>query len=82
MIIAVIYNFLELNLLINHALMGIIIPFTSKKPVVSHCTLEAEISKSFISVGNAVVNKVWFKTVQKVPISNTATNKERLYGFP
>jgi hypothetical protein len=35
-VIAVKYNLFELNLLISQALMGIIIPFTSKKPVVSH----------------------------------------------
>jgi hypothetical protein len=35
-VIAVRYNLFELNLLISHALIGIIIPFTSKKPVVSH----------------------------------------------
>ena len=52
------YNFLELNLLINQAVIGIMIPFTSKKPVVNHCTSEAEISKAFINAGKAVVSKV------------------------
>ncbi|EFS08039.1 hypothetical protein HMPREF1383_02914 [Enterococcus faecium V689] len=52
------YKFLELNLLISHAVIGIMIPLTSKKPVVNHCTSDAEISKAFINVGKAVVNKV------------------------
>ena len=76
--IAVMYNFFELNLLINQALIGIIMPFTSRNPVVSHCTLEAEISNSFINVGKAVVKSVWFKIVQNVPISKTPTSNDRL----
>ena len=52
------YKFLELNLLINQAVIGIMIPLTNRNPVVSHCTLEAEISKAFINVGKAVVNNV------------------------
>ena len=65
-------------MLISHAVIGIMIPLTSKKPVVSHWTSDAEMSKASIKVGKAVVNNVWFKTVQNVPISKTITSKERL----
>ena len=58
--------------------MGIMIPLTIKKPVVSHCTVEVLISKAFIKVGKAVVKMVWFKTVQNEPIKSTRINKDRL----
>lgn len=51
-------NFLELNELMSQALIGIIMPLTNKKPVVNHCTVDAEILNSFIKVGKAVASKV------------------------
>ena len=41
----------RLKLLISQALMGIMMPMTSRKPVVSHWTVELEMLKRFINVG-------------------------------
>ena len=82
MVIADKYNHLVLKRVLSQALTGIIIPLTSKKPVVSHWTVDVVISKAFIKVGKAVVKIVWLRTVQKVPISKMAMSKPRLYGFP
>jgi len=49
--IAPMYNHLELMVVNNQALMGIMIPLTNKKPVVNHCTVEVDTSKAFIKVG-------------------------------
>ena len=45
------YMVRELNLLINQAETGIMIPLVSIKAVVSHCTVEVETSKDFIIAG-------------------------------
>ena len=42
-------------------------PFVNKKAVVSHCTCEYWISKSFIILGRAVVNNVSFSKPKKPP---------------
>ncbi|KRM13406.1 hypothetical protein FD16_GL000881 [Paucilactobacillus suebicus DSM 5007 = KCTC 3549] len=58
------------------------IPLTNINPVVNHCTVEVEILKAFINVGNAVDRMVWLRTVQKVPTSNKTIIIVLLYGFP
>src|SRR5699024_8778137 len=65
---------------IKNAVIGIIIPFTSIKIVVTHCPIFSVKSNSFIIYGVAVINKVWFKIAKKDPINNTATIGPLLFG--
>ena len=66
----------------KNPVIGITIPIISIKPVVSHCTVVAEILNDFISVGNAVVSMVEVKKVLNVPINRVKTKARRLYGRP
>ncbi|GIP64145.1 hypothetical protein J32TS6_27000 [Virgibacillus pantothenticus] len=56
--IAVINNCLVVNVSIKKAVMGIIIPFTSIKIVVTHCAVLSVKFKSCIIGGIAVVRSV------------------------
>ncbi|GEL38218.1 hypothetical protein LPA06_10690 [Lacticaseibacillus paracasei subsp. tolerans] len=53
-LIALMYNHFDGTFALRYADTGIIIPFTSMKPVDNHCTVAVEMLKAFISVGNAV----------------------------
>ena len=74
---------------IKKAVIGIIIPLTSIKIVVSHCAVLLDIAKSFIISGSIVVINVWFSTPTKAPIITTAITRFRCfksilkpYSFP
>src|SRR5699024_3085942 len=74
-VIAKIYNFLVVNLLIRNAVTGIMMPFTKKKPVVSHCAVLNGMSRSFMIEGTAVTSSVWFNIVMNAPMIRLATTK-------
>ncbi len=51
--------------------MGIMMAFTSVKPVVSHCAMAASTCVSSMMEGSAGATSVWFKTVTNVPKTMT-----------
>ena len=56
--------------------------FTSVKPVVSHCAVEASMPKSCMTAGNAGVTTVWFSTVVNVPNMSTASMNNCFLSSP
>ena len=51
----------------RNAVMGIMMAFTSVKPVVSHCAVEASTFVSIMMEGSAGVTSVWLSTAMNVP---------------
>ena len=58
---------------VKKAVMGIMMAFTSVKPVVSHCAMEASTLISVMTDGSAGATTVWFRTVTNVPNTSTAS---------
>ena len=72
------------NFWIRNAVIGIMIPLTSMKIVVTHCAELAVMSKSRMNAGNAVLSSVWFRMTMNAPETRVASTTLRLNGagFP
>ena len=72
------------NFWIRNAVIGIMIPLTSMKIVVTHCAEFAVMSKSRMNSGNAVFSNVWFRMTMNAPETSVASTTFRLNGagFP
>ena len=53
--------------------MGIMMAFTSMKPVVSHWPVAASMDISAMMAGNAGVTSVWLRMVTNVPTTMTVS---------
>ncbi|MNC30471.1 hypothetical protein D3C75_787560 [compost metagenome] len=72
---------LVVNLCSNHPVIGINIPSVSKKPVVSHCAVAAEIWNTSIKLLIAILRAVSLNMPTKPQMSNDAMIARVLYFF-
>src|SRR5699024_3471461 len=68
------------NFSMRNAVMGIMIPFTSMKMVVSHWAELAATSKYRMNDGKAVFSSVWFKMTTNAPDTRTVSTTLRFTG--
>lgn len=69
------------NFWMRNAVIGIMIPLTNMKLVVTHCASPAVMSKYFMKAGSAVFNRVWLRMMTKAPMIKTVSTALRFIGW-